>query len=251
MTWVPHLRYLAHHGNEIVPVVQPDHQQLYADFAPNVEYWMFAEGVGDCWNFSEKPRIKPFMPAHLREKYPDHEVYLPNKQRCLYGEREYRRYSSPLVSGVVYDLLIHARKVRKYGSEGRNWPLQSWMDLVKQLRNKSVDMNIGSIGSRHGAYWIPGTADLREEPFNVLCDTMAKARLLIGPSSGPMHLGELTGTPRVVWTGREPHKILDGHTNKWRYETWWHPFSTPVKVIETWQPSVDRIYKAVVKRICA
>ena len=247
MTWVPHLRWLASKGHKVHVICQPWHEFFYSDFMSGYDNWTFNEGIGDLWNFNARPTTKPFVPTKFKNKYPDHEIYLPNKERCLNGKQMPIQYGVVYL-GAIYDLIIHARKENKYGSKTRNWSMSNWTTLATLLKDKGL--SIVSMGSKHGAYHVPGTDDLRDEYLPDLCDTMAASRLLIGPSSGPMHLGELTGTPRIVWTGPEKQKIFGGATNKERYERIWKQFDTPVKVIEEWQPSVEKVYKAVAKRIC-
>jgi len=68
-------------------------------------------------------------------------------------------------------------------------------------------------------------------------DNMAATRLVVGPSSGPMHLASLCGTPHLVWTDQIRYSAIQVNNRK-RYETLWNPFCTPCWVLDTqgWAP---------------
>jgi len=136
-----------------------------------------------------------------------------------------------------FDILCHARATKKHGHGDYNWPLPNWEQLISKLER----YRIGSIGTEDGAYHIPGTADLRGLKLKALCDILASSRILVGPSSGPMHLGSLCGTPHIVWSGVKKSKS--------RYEIEWNPFCTPVRMLMKWgwQPGVADILEEIEK----
>lgn len=53
---------------------------------------------------------------------------------------------------------------------------------------------------------------------------IANAALVVGSSSGPMHLAALARTPHVVWGGGR-NDVVE------RYQKKWNPFDTPVRVL--------------------
>ena len=131
--------------------------------------------------------------------------------------------------------LIHARATGKYNTGYRNWPLENWKKLVPRLNGF-----VASIGTE--AYHIPGTADLRGISLDYLCDYMAGANIVIGPSSGPIHLAALCGCPHLVWTGHS--RTVE------RCEGSWNPFDTKCLVYSNkfewdtkreWQPTPEKI----------
>ena len=133
-------------------------------------------------------------------------------------------------------VLLHAR-CRDWGAD-RNWPLDQWMALAERLGGE-----LASIGSKGGAWHIPGTQDLRGIPMRRLLNILANAEMLISPSSGPAHIAALCGCPHVVWFGSTatPMPMLLE-----RYKAAWNPFGTPVAIIEepTWRPSVAMVLVA-------
>lgn len=55
---------------------------------------------------------------------------------------------------------------------------------------------------------------------------LAHASVVIGSSSGPMHMAALAKTPHVVWGGGR-NDVVE------RYKTKWNPFGTPVRVLSS------------------
>ena len=76
----------------------------------------------------------------------------------------------------------------------------------------------------------------QDRPLHDTIHMLRTARVLVGTSSGPMHLGALCGTPLVVFSSER---------NRRRYETDWNPFNVPVKFIPTWHPSVGQVQDAI------
>jgi hypothetical protein len=150
---------------------------------------------------------------------------------------EYIKYGDPTVVPKSYDVLIHARGTDKYGTDFRNWPEFKWNDLVKY-----TGLSFASIGSEQGAYHIDNTDDLRGVSLEQLCGYMSASTMVLGPSSGPMHLASLCGTPHFVWSGDRP--------NVERYEKYWNPLKTKVKILDHvhgWDPPLLTILKEMEK----
>jgi hypothetical protein len=151
------------------------------------------------------------------------------------------------------DLVIHARAdTREVIGENRSWPVERWQQLIKRLRDEGVVRTVIAIGSSEAAHKVPGTRDMRGVDSRLLADILASTRLCIGPSSGPMHLASLCGTPHLVWTDiRQWNLGWRKGTNRERYESVWNPFKTPVTVLDScgWQPDVDLVYSEVMKRL--
>lgn len=246
MTWVPYCRYISRFYDKTTVICKKQNIPLYADFADDYIH-VNISGNPDRWYASWSPRKKNIIHKYLDD---NKIVYkYPNKARCLNREKkEYKIYGSVNNTQTGY-ILIHARAENKYGQNSRNWPIVKYEKLVKKLRVEKK-CEIASIGIN--AYHIPGTYDARKKDLNQLFDLIRNAALLIGPSSGPMHLGELCKTHRIVWTHNMPLKILDGKNNRYRYEKLWRPFNTPVKVIDKygWMPPVNVVLKEMKKILC-
>jgi hypothetical protein len=69
--------------------------------------------------------------------------------------------------------------------------------------------------------------------------------MVVGCSSGPLHLSSHCRTPHILWTDSKYQKAVGG-TNKQRYKKIWNPFQTRCIVIDTgWNPSVKEVKKAI------
>jgi hypothetical protein len=158
-------------------------------------------------------------------------------------------------------IMLHARSTNKYNTGYRNWPEHYWDELTERLpqimptypcpalilkESGWMEGSSCSIGSRSGALHIKGTADFREVPLKTLCNYMASSPLVIGPTSGPMHLAALCGAPHLVWTGHK--RTLQ------RCQKDWNPLDTECMVFydkfqwdegKEWQPTVEEIIEGI------
>jgi len=140
-----------------------------------------------------------------------------------------------------YDIVIHARSTDKLKTGYRNWNRNCWDAFRKEFPNAKIV----SVGTTDGALHVEGTDDKRDISLKDLCNLMANSTVLLGPSSGPIHLGSLCGLSHVTWSPRNATGIMQ---NKDRYERIWNPLKTPVTFIEgSWNPEVKEIVGAVRK----
>lgn len=243
-TYIPACRHIAQNYKQRIVICKPGTQYLYSDFA-DIYHLYNKEGRSDRWLFRDK-KIK--IPDKYKKLYPDAVKSPPDRRMCLHTPRKYLHYGK-LNKKLKYDLVIHARSEAKYGRSNRNWTIGKYMKVVTALR-EIKHLSVCSIGSVKGAYYIPGTNDMRGVGMKILCDLLASSKLCIGVSSGPLHLASFCGCPHLVWTGNERQKAIGG-TNKDRYERIWNPFNTKVKVINKygWTPPWEIILKAVRDRI--
>lgn len=251
--WIPILRNRWVNKKDVVVVCHPDNEYLYADFCDTFEHYI-QEGVHDEWYVSRYPTVENKLPKHLKKKYSGYRYFEPTAGKMLAKTRKeryqssYIRYGFPYGPGITeYEIVIHARAETKYKQGYRNWPKQKYAEVLEQCGNPKA----ASVGLRGKAHHIPGTDDMRNVSFQELCETLAAARTVIGPSSGPMHLAHCCGAPIIVWTDNKvlPRWKKEKRTNRWRYEVAWRAFRTPVLVVddEGWQPSVKRIVAAIKK----
>lgn len=133
-------------------------------------------------------------------------------------------------SDQTYDVVIHARnRPTTFAFEGHNYPLAKWNELIDLLREAGLT-KIVAIGTKEQSHIPAGVEDKRGIDLGDVMDIMASARLAIGPSSGPIHLASLCGTPHVVWARNRQQSAVQTR-NKERYEDYWNPHKTPVNVI--------------------
>ena len=139
------------------------------------------------------------------------------------------RYGSPTIPNNA--ALFHARAVKRFPF--KNWPVEKWEILAKEFRGA---VSIGSKDDLH----IPGTQDARGLSLSELMDLIASSSIVIGQSSGVMHLASMCGTPHLVWGDNKTY--FNEHLEK-RYKETWNPFNTPVTWIpcDNWNPEPEQI----------
>ena len=72
---------------------------------------------------------------------------------------------------------------------------------------------------------------------------IVSSKLIVGGSSGIMHLAALCGTDRIVWHG--PGSFKGGSVMK-RYKEVWNPFNVKTEMIYgSWKPKVEDIIETV------
>jgi hypothetical protein len=221
--WQGWVRRKVRGAKSVVVASRPDMQYLYHDFCTK---FIPIDAPGGA----SQTRCGDFKLPPIRSDYPDHKWLNPiaNRAKITAGkipvvpDQQFIQYGKKQKK-PKYDIIYHARSLTKYRTAARNWPMDRWMRLTDRLS----DFRIGCIGTETGALHIPGTEDLRGLNLENTCTVLRNAKLIIGPSSGPMHLASLCGTPQLVWS--EPR-------NRRRYGKLWNPFKTPVYFLETWNP---------------
>jgi hypothetical protein len=149
------------------------------------------------------------------------------------SESTFRDFSSGVPRPAEpFDILIHARATNKCGQDHKNWPVNSWERLIAAL---PANLRVASIGDPNGAHKISGTEDLRGLSLDRLAAHCGSARMLIGPSSGPVHFAMHCGLPALTWMGEHRH----------HYYPQWNPLNVPVVCFDTWQPHVETVLARV------
>ena len=246
LSWQAYVRKQSRGFATTIVSCPPGHQALYQDFTPLILTHAI-QGVKDCW------RTSPDQAPQLRQAYnllvPQHSgTLLACRRRYELAEQEFIRFGTlqRVTESERCDVLLHVREA--FGKH----PEHSWAPLHAELVTdvlRKQGFSVGAIGTQ--AYCPQNAKDLRRIDLSRLMDLMAAAKLVAGPSSGPLHLASLCGTPQVVWTDKQVYSALGG-TNRQRYEMLWNPLQTPVTVIDEfgWQPPVGAIVKAV-RESCA
>lgn len=228
--WQGYLRKLKNDYEIIKIGCRDGHQFLYRDFCHIFLVSGNQYTQTDMWKCYDAPEFD------YGDIDPECQIIPPGNY--LRSQQVFKRYGTPDDS-KSYDLVFHARQTSKCGTDFRNWSEDSW----RSLRSQFKDLKCCSIGTKNAAALIEDTDDLRGLDLEDLSNILASSKVLIGPSSGPMHFGSLCGIPHVVWSPKTG--MLN---NKDRYETIWNPFNTKVAFIEgSWNPSVNLVIKEVEK----
>jgi len=150
------------------------------------------------------------------------------------SEQVFIKYGNASNASATFKLVVHARNRNDTGPcGGDNYSLDNWMQLLELLAAAgliSSRAQLASIGTKDAAMALPGTVDMRGLPLQQLMDVLAAAELVIGPSSGPMHLASLCGTPHFVWA-TDRHQAIIGKGNRERYMSYWNPLKTKAHVV--------------------
>jgi hypothetical protein len=123
-------------------------------------------------------------------------------------------------------IVVHMRNKKHVDNSERNYPPELWERIIDGLRHRGP---IAAIGTTAEALCLDRCEDYRDIAGEALCDLLANADIVIGPSSGPMHLASLCNAPHVTWT--------DKASTKRRYIDGWNPHRTPCAVLM--QPKKD------------
>ncbi|MGD0342909.1 MAG: glycosyltransferase family 9 protein [Bacteroidales bacterium] len=237
--WQAHIRFLAHKYSQIVILCRTGHEFLYNDFATECVF-VDQEGPRNGWRLNE---LQPFIPLdvkkYLEGAYKNIDYIIPGQQ-FDFKDQEFIRFVAE--SDKQYDLLFHCRSTDKLGTAKRNWPVEKWQELQNHFKNR----RIACIGSKIESLNIEGVEDLRGISLKNLVGVLNNTKLLIGPSSGPMHLAALCGCSQIIFTDKS--LAFEGkYTNRYRYEQGWNPFKTKSIILdaEGWNPSLETVIKFI------
>lgn len=207
MSWVPQCRLQAIGCEEVIATSFDGMAPLYADFATEFK------------SHNQKARSL---------KYP--KKYRPKGLYRKYGRRQ--------ECGFSFDCLIHARGTRRKSSIN----YRRFSDLLSIIK-KEVPATCACIGSMEDQR-INGIFDMRGIELQDLMNKIAAAKMVIGVSSGLMHLAAACGTDIVVWGDR---RTYFGETLEVRYKVTWNPFNVKVGWIDAddFHPEPERIVEKV------
>lgn len=227
MSWQGYLRKRAEDHEEVVVCGPSGHECLYSDFS--TQYIVYDHtGMRDCWwtrkGSADHTEIVKQL-DQLGERVKPTRFSIDEQKFIKFGNTSHE---------LLTDVLVHARA--PFGTRpGHAWPIDHWEILIADLAR--AGLTVAAIGSLEGAMCPSGAQDWRGMTMQKLMDAMASTRLVVGPSSGPMHLASLCGTPHLVWTDQVWYSAIRA-TNRRRYESIWNPLSTPCRIFDTqgWTP---------------
>lgn len=224
MTWQFYLRKLSHDYDKMYVSTFDGIEALYSGFHCEVEFLPHNHpGRAQDWRDLE------IIEFTIPDEVTDH--IKPIKQYKTDGE--YVRYGTSKDRSL--EILFHARGIP--GCAFKNWGPDKWAEVASAFPKGA---SIGTDADLH----IPGTEDKRGIPLQELMDLMAGAQVVVGQSSGVMHLASLCGTRHVVWADS---KTYFGRPLEMRYRQDWNPLETTVTWVDTeaWDPEPDEVQKAI------
>ena len=149
----------------------------------------------------------------------------------------YHKYGRAEDCEFWFDCLIHARGIsRKNSINYRRF--DELLALTKKLPvtcaviGSAEDLRIGNL------------VDLRGLELQKLMNLISRAKMVVGVSSGLMHLAAACGTDLVVWGDK---RTYFGETLEQRYKMTWNPFNVKVGWVDDdhFQPDPERIAEKV------
>jgi ADP-heptose:LPS heptosyltransferase len=238
MNWQAFLRQLSTHYEKTIVCCRPTSRMLYSDFCADYVFHTIS-GDANCHmahhirNLDEVERVMALKPGDADCVFPRKYIPASAQHFVRFGER---------CKEVETDVLVHARNRSSFTD--RNWSLSKWNAFIAQLRD--ADIRVGSIGLSGSTMDLDGVQDYRDTDLAEAANIIASSRLVVGPSSGPLHLSALCGTPQLVWTNQG--RYMMGKTSREKYETWWNPLKTQVCVLDDgFDPPADRVVSHVQK----
>lgn len=234
MSWQAWCRRQAKKFKKVYACSYPNMEYLYRDFAEFIPHGCQKRYLD--WTNIEQIQIDYHVPEDVTQQI------IPFKQYRLENQ-EFIKFGWPGDGKqlVKSDILIHARGGAK---KERNYPVEKWEMLVEKL-NEIIDSFgvIASIGTKDDLH-IKGTTDCRGLSLEGDCKYISQAKMVIGQSSGAMHLASLCGTPHLVWGDS---RTYFGETLEMRYKHTWNPLNTPVYWIydDNWSPDPQILAKMI------
>lgn len=248
--WAPHLRWLrqTHHQQGDFKVwCRPGHEALYEDFATKIEPVRTPRiRRVDCENaWDETGRVDyAELLNHLEHKR------IAKARKITPGSMMVQWKPVPFTKRTNYKLLgdrapkpgkvaVHIRCLPDKQPE-RNWPVMHAERVLGTLFERDLVEQVVSVGSIDGSSLFDSCrwTDQRGVRLRELIDELATCTLIIGPSSGPLHLANQCGVPAVWWSSNAKDEP--------RYARVWNPFSVGnVQAAKSWTPSVDQVVEAV------
>jgi ADP-heptose:LPS heptosyltransferase len=220
--WQARLRQMSRSGEYQKTYVycRPGHECLYEDFAEvnTVPPSVTAE--------NSKDRTYRVIRANRRLV---HYVKTWTREECEqngFFDQQFVRLGKP-VEGAP-EIVVHARS--RAHRKRANWPKHRYDALIRHYL--ALGFRVAVIGTQTDSlrFDYDGIVDYRGRPLRDVCDLLASAQVIVGTSSGPMHLAALCGCAQVVFTD---------DSNAERYRDHWNPFRVAARIPPGgWHPTV-------------
>ena len=121
-----------------------------------------------------------------------------------------------------YDAVLHLRNMSHRPEDNDS------VEINEVLVNKLLDAGkkIAFIGTSTGSARLDVEADhFFDKPLDTIIDVINKSKIVLGQSSGPMHLAALCEAEIGVWSTTQGSRLKE------RYNTQWNPFKNKVNYL--------------------
>lgn len=247
--WQGYIRTLSTQYDRTIVYCKTGHDYLYKDFASEIINY---DPPKEFINASSSKLHDFEVPTDLY-KYQNYDKLIKarqihdivdNKPGCENIAPTYIKYGTDRTEPYKYDILIHARSTKKNlkQEEHRNWSEEYCETLVTRL--KKNNLKFAFFGAINGSYASKDAPDFRGQTIEEDVKLITSSRMVLGPSSGPMHLASLCGCPHIVTFWNEDPGIFLNNTKRYRYI--WNPLKTDVITIgDAWMPDINLILEAI------
>ena len=244
LSWQARLRKLSRSHDHTIVCSFPTSEALYTDFADEIHFH-YIKGRKDTHRMDKVEtnikEVHAFQNSIVPQAGANMTVIRPAGYIAPGALQEFIRYGRASNAPKKDLIIIHARSRTKSGGKGakRDWEKKHWVGLVNWLHQQGYE--VGAVGVPHSTYDLYGVIDFRYKELQVQMDCLSAAKLVVGTSSGPMHLASLCGAPHLVWTADHYASVIKA-TNVQRYLDVWNPLHTPVCVLNgTWHPKPEYV----------
>jgi hypothetical protein len=247
--WVPWLRWVKENlyaTQDFVVCCAPGHEFLYEDFTSSItpleigeirqrdcqNVWLVDEGLMRKQDYLRKLKEAGFTqrkdlvltPHDIQFAWPPDSCPRPTK-------RSTPRLYHPEAQHLHDHVALHVRNSKQHPE--RNWKHGKAVAVAKALMDEGYKVHC--IGTGDAANTIDGTTDFRGETLDEVAALLSNCSVIVGPSSGPLHLANFCDTPAVWWSGNEKDLA--------RYGRHWNPFELPNRTTHepTWDPNPEQV----------
>jgi hypothetical protein len=161
--------------------------------------------------------------------------------RFLIGKQKFIQFYEKPLSKTAIDLVFHFRNFSRTDLDHKNLAKERADAVVAYFSSRGF--TCACIGHPELSYCPPQALDFRSLELKQTVSVISNSHMVIGGSSGPMHLACLCGKPVVTWIG--PPADIE------RYRSYWNPFKVKTYIVseETFNPDAELIIQTVSRAI--
>jgi len=234
MVWQGFIRKAAEDFDEVHGVCFEPFKHLYEDFTDKL-YFATPEERQTQPAHDTPPDIVEKINKLINDKDIELNVFDSRQTVPYWNHQEFAKYKSyKKNTKKKYDAVLHLREMahRAEDNDGFEWNER----LVKRLLSEGK--TIALIGTSKGTCDVDLPVDkFYDKPLSEVIRVINQSKVVVGQSSGPMHLAALCKAKTIVWSNTK------GDGLKERYEKTWNPFNNKVNYLVT--PSIEDIVKLV------
>jgi hypothetical protein len=201
LDWSGYVRSLASKYQRTIVISYPGNRCLYEpceyyaheNMLENSGYWFGSLSMSDARVMAEQFAAKLGL-AHFDWLHPHH---LNKITRHRIGPQQ---YPNPFGFGqrkYEYDIAFHFRNMLRADLDSKNYPIEYAEALTAKCASEGL--RICCIGHPKYSLCPSGCDDMRSADLKNTVECLGAVKIVVGGSSGPMHLASTYGVPIVVW----------------------------------------------------